>query len=117
MLSCSPLSRYDSDSKLPWVRSRRKYWIESGQLDRDLDAGRTRYSPRPAVASTLAPYKEMIKARLQEFPKVSAQLCAVSSSAALLLLQRRPTTGAASTRTTPGALRPIRQRSRSARHG
>ena len=32
------------------------YWIESGQMDRDLATGQTRYSPRPAVASMLDPY-------------------------------------------------------------
>ena len=45
----------------------------SGQLDRDLATGQTRYSPRPAVASQLDPYKGIIEVRLQEFPKLSAQ--------------------------------------------
>ena len=49
------------------------HWIESGQLDRDLASGQTRYAPRPAVASKLDPYKGIIEARLQEFPKLSAQ--------------------------------------------
>ena len=49
------------------------YWIESGQLDRDLVRGQTRYTPRPAVASKLDPYKDIIEARLREFPKLSAQ--------------------------------------------
>ena len=49
------------------------YWIESGQLDRDLATGHMRYSPRPAVASKLDPYKGIIEARLREFPKLSAQ--------------------------------------------
>ena len=49
------------------------YWIDSGQLDRDLATGQTRYSPRPAVASQLDPYKGIIEVRLQEFPKLSAQ--------------------------------------------
>ena len=49
------------------------YWIESGQLDRDLATGQTSYAPRPAVASKLDPYKGIIEARLQEFPKLSAQ--------------------------------------------
>ena len=31
------------------------YWIDSGQLDRDLATGQTRYSPRPAVGSQLDP--------------------------------------------------------------
>ena len=49
------------------------YWIDSGQLDRDLATSQTRYSPRPAVASQLDPYKGIIEVRLQEFPKLSAQ--------------------------------------------
>ena len=49
------------------------YWIESGQLDRDLATGQTSYAPRLAVASKLDPYKGIIEARLQEFPKLSAQ--------------------------------------------
>ena len=49
------------------------YWIESGKLARDLVRGQSRYTPRPAVASKLDPYKGIIGARLQEFPKLSAQ--------------------------------------------
>ena len=49
------------------------YWIESGKLARDLVRGQSRYTPRPAVASKLDPYKGIIEARLQEFPKLSAQ--------------------------------------------
>ena len=49
------------------------YWIESGQLDRDLVRGQTRYTPQPAVASKLDPYKDIFEARLREFPKLSAQ--------------------------------------------
>ncbi len=49
------------------------YWIESGQLDRDLIVGGTRYAARPAVAHKLDPYKPIIAARLEEFPKLSAQ--------------------------------------------
>ena len=49
------------------------YWIESGQLDRDLIVGGTRYPARPAVAHKLDPYKPIIAARLEQFPKLSAQ--------------------------------------------
>ena len=48
-------------------------WIESGQLDRDLASGRTQYSPRPRVIHKLDPYKAIIDARLEEFPRLSAQ--------------------------------------------
>ena len=49
------------------------YWIESGQLDRDLSASGTCYSPRPPVTHKLDPYKAIIAARLEEFPRLSAQ--------------------------------------------
>ena len=48
-------------------------WIESGQLDRDLSSGASRYSPRPRVAHKLDPYKELIEVRLEEFPRLSAK--------------------------------------------
>ncbi len=48
-------------------------WIESGQLERDLSSGASRYSPRPRVAHKLDPYKELIEVRLEEFPKLSAK--------------------------------------------
>ena len=49
------------------------YWIETGQLDRDLSAGVRGYSPRPPVAHKLDPYKAIIDVRLEEFPKLSAK--------------------------------------------
>ena len=49
------------------------HWIETGQLDRDLDAGPVRYRPRPAVATKLDPYKGIIEARLEAFPRLTAQ--------------------------------------------
>jgi len=48
-------------------------WIESGELDRDLRAGATRYSPRPRRPHKLDPYKGIIEERLAEFPRLSAQ--------------------------------------------
>ena len=48
-------------------------WIESGELDRELTSGAARYSPRSRVPHKLDPYKEMIGARLAEFPKLSAK--------------------------------------------
>ncbi len=48
-------------------------WIEAGELDRDLSAGATRYSPRPRRPHKLDPYKGIIEARLAEFPRLSAQ--------------------------------------------
>ena len=49
------------------------YWVESGQLDRDLEAGAAQHSPRPSVVRKLDPYKGIIRDRLGEFPKLSAQ--------------------------------------------
>ena len=49
------------------------HWIETGQLDRDLAAGARGYSPRPPVAHKLDPYKAIVDARLEAFPKLSAK--------------------------------------------
>ncbi|MYH38094.1 MAG: IS21 family transposase [Rhodospirillaceae bacterium] len=49
------------------------YWIETGQLDRELSAGARGYAPRPPVAHKLDPYKAIIDARLEAFPKLSAK--------------------------------------------
>ena len=49
------------------------HWIETGQLDRDLEAGARGYSPRPPVPHKLDPYKAIIDARLEAFPKLSAK--------------------------------------------
>ena len=49
------------------------HWVKTGQLDRDLLAGPRVYSPRPPVAHKLDPYKGIIDARLEAFPKLSAK--------------------------------------------
>ena len=46
--------------------------IRTGQLDRDLDAEPVRYKPRPPVATKLGPYKAIIVARLEAYPRLSA---------------------------------------------
>lgn len=46
--------------------------IRSGQLERDLDAEPVRYKPRPPVATKLGPYKAIIVARLEAYPRLSA---------------------------------------------
>ncbi len=48
-------------------------WVVTGQLDRDLSAGGSRYSPRPPVPHKLDPYAGIIDSRLEEFPGLSAQ--------------------------------------------
>ncbi len=46
-------------------------WIQGGELDRDLDEP-VRYKPRPPVVRKLDPYKAIIQARLEAYPKLSA---------------------------------------------
>ena len=48
------------------------YWIETGQLDRGADDAPVAYGPRRAPPSKLDPYKPMIVARLEAFPKLTA---------------------------------------------
>lgn len=47
-------------------------WIQSGELDRDVDAEAVRYSPRPRVPRKIDPYTGIIRARLEEFPELTA---------------------------------------------
>ncbi|GIK54330.1 MAG: IS21 family transposase [Planctomycetota bacterium] len=47
-------------------------WIETGQLDRELDDLPVRYSPRPPVARKLDSFRGIIEARLNEFPRLTA---------------------------------------------
>jgi transposase len=48
------------------------HWINTGQLDRDLDSGPVRYSARPPVARKIDRYRAIIQARLAEYPQLSA---------------------------------------------
>lgn len=49
------------------------HWIETGQLDRDLDAEPVSYKARPAIPTKLEPYKGIIEARLAAYPLLTAQ--------------------------------------------
>jgi transposase len=49
------------------------HWIETGQLERDLDDEAVSYTPRPAVPKKLDPYKGIVQARLQMYPRLTAQ--------------------------------------------
>jgi transposase len=49
------------------------HWIETDQLDRDLDDDAVQYTPRPAVPTKLDPYKGIIQERLQAYPRLTAQ--------------------------------------------
>ena len=45
------------------------HWIETGQLDRELDEERVGYGPRCLMPSKLDPYKPLIDTRLKENPE------------------------------------------------
>ena len=49
------------------------HWIETGQLDRDLDDASVRYGPRPRVSRKLDGYQGIVAARLSDFPLLTAQ--------------------------------------------
>jgi transposase len=48
------------------------HWIETGQLDRELDDEAVVYGPREPLPSKLDPYKALIGQRLREYPKLTA---------------------------------------------
>ncbi len=47
-------------------------WIREGQLDRDVDAGEACYTARPPRPHKLDAYTELIRTRLDVYPKLSA---------------------------------------------
>jgi len=47
-------------------------WIESGQLERDIDEEAVRYKSRPPVERKIDPYGPIIQERLQAYPLLSA---------------------------------------------
>jgi transposase len=49
------------------------HWIETAQLERDLDDEAVSYKPRPPVARKLDPYRGIIQERLQTYPRLTAQ--------------------------------------------
>ena len=48
------------------------HWINTEQLDRDLDNGPVQYKPRPAVERKIDRYRGIIETRLAEYPRLSA---------------------------------------------
>jgi transposase len=48
------------------------HWINTGQLDRELDDGPVQYTPRPPVPRKIDRYCGVIQARLSEYPRLSA---------------------------------------------
>jgi len=49
------------------------HWIETEQLDRDLDDAVVTYTPRPPVVRKLDAYRGIIQERLQSFPRLTAE--------------------------------------------
>jgi transposase len=49
------------------------YWIETAQLDREVDDAAVIYKPRPPVSRKLDRYRGIIHARLQLYPLLTAQ--------------------------------------------
>jgi transposase len=49
------------------------HWLETEQLDRDLDDEVVAYTPRPAIARKLDNYRGIIQERLQTYPRLSAE--------------------------------------------
>jgi transposase len=48
------------------------HWIDTGQLERDLDEEAVHYRNRPPVERKIDPYRAIIDTRLQEFPRLSS---------------------------------------------
>jgi transposase len=66
------LSKSEVARSLGVSRGTLYHWIHRGQLDRDLDNAPVRYTPRPQVPRKIDRYRQMIQARLTEYPKLSA---------------------------------------------
>ncbi len=48
------------------------HWLDTGQLERELDRDPVRYRARPPVERKIDPYCPIILARLNEYPKLTA---------------------------------------------
>lgn len=48
------------------------HWIQTGQLERDLDQEAARYKPRAPVPRKIDPYKRIIQTRLKDYPELTA---------------------------------------------
>ena len=59
--------------KLGLSRRTIHHWIETGQLDRDLDNEAVRYKKRPSTPRKVDPYCGIIHSRLEAFPELSAE--------------------------------------------
>jgi transposase len=66
------LSKVEVAARLGISRRTVYYWVNSGQLDREIDDEPVRYKPRPAVARKVDAFRGVIETRLSEYPKLSA---------------------------------------------
>lgn len=66
------LSKAEISRRLKVSRRTVYHWIESGQLERELDNAPVRYMARAPVARKIDPYREIILARLAAYPQLSA---------------------------------------------
>jgi transposase len=66
------LSKAEIARSLKVCRRTVYHWIETGQLERELDNEPARYTPRAPVVRKIDPYREIILARLAAYPKLSA---------------------------------------------
>jgi transposase len=66
------LSKAEIGRELGVSRRTVYHWIESGQLDREVDDAPVRYSPRPPVARKIDRFRGIVETRLNEFPRLTA---------------------------------------------
>lgn len=66
------LSKAEVAARLGISRRTVYYWVNSGQLDRELDDEPVRYKPRPVVARKVDAFRGIVQMRLSEYPKLSA---------------------------------------------
>lgn len=66
------LSKSEVADRLGISRRTVYYWINSGQLDRELDDEPIRYRPRPVVSRKVDAFRGVIETRLSAYPKLSA---------------------------------------------
>lgn len=67
------LKKTELAEKLGISRRTVYHWIETEQLDRELDEEVVHYKARPPVAKKIDAYRGIIQTRLEEFPRLSAK--------------------------------------------